>query len=82
MRVPSTFFGMLTVYFWLKGIVLDMREKTSYWFNTKTKEVEVGPQSIALDRLGPFDSRQEAERAEELVAERARRIREEDEAED
>jgi len=59
-----------------------MREKTSYWFNTKTKEVEVGPQSIALDRLGPFDSRQEAERAEELVAERARRIREEDEAED
>ena len=56
-----------------------MQEKASYWFNTKTKQVEVGPQSIALYRLGPFETADEAARAEQLIAERAQKIREEDE---
>lgn len=51
----------------------------TYWFNTRTGEVEEGPQSLALDRLGPFETREEAERANEIVAERARAWNEEDE---
>lgn len=50
----------------------------SYWFNTRTGEVEEGPQSLALHRLGPFETREEAERGPEIVAERARRWAEED----
>lgn len=59
-----------------------MRENESYWFNVETKEVEQGPQSLAINRLGPFESYQEALHAEQIIAERARRIREEDEQED
>ena len=54
----------------------------TYWFNTRTGMVEEGRQSLSIDRLGPFATREEAERAPEIVAERARRIREEDEADD
>jgi hypothetical protein len=53
-----------------------------FWFNTATREVEHGPQSLALNRLGPFETAAEALRAEEIVAERARKIAAEDEAED
>lgn len=45
---------------------------TEWWFNTKTQEVEEGPQSLAADRVGPFDSLEEASRANEIIAERAR----------
>lgn len=55
---------------------------TEWWFNTKTQEVEEGPQSLAADRVGPFDSPEEASRANEIIAERARRWAEEDAAED
>lgn len=54
----------------------------TFWYNTRTGEVEHGPQSLSLDRIGPFASREEAARGPEIVAERARRIREEDELED
>lgn len=50
----------------------------SWWFNTRTREVEDGPLSLAPDRIGPFATRAEAERAEEVVAERAREWAEED----
>ena len=59
-----------------------MAEKQSYWFNQRTGQVEFGPKSIALDRLGPFDSAEEAARAEQIIAERARRLREEEAEED
>ena len=59
-----------------------MAEKQSYWFNQRTGQVEVGPKSIALDRLGPFDSAEEAARAEQIITERARRLREEEAEED
>ena len=55
---------------------------TEWWFNTKTEQVEEGPQSLAADRVGPFDSAEEASRANEIIAERARRWAEEDAAED
>jgi hypothetical protein len=53
----------------------------SFWFNVTTGQVEQGPQSLALNRLGPFDTEAEALRAEEIVAARAREIVQEDEAE-
>ncbi len=51
---------------------------TEWWFNTKTQEVEEGPQSLAGVRVGPFASREEAARANEIIAERARVWAEED----
>ena len=55
-----------------------MQEKR-FWFNTRTRLVEEGPKSLGLDRIGPFTSREEALRAEEIVKERAQKIIEEDE---
>jgi hypothetical protein len=49
-----------------------------YWFNTKTKQVEEGPKSLGLNRIGPFTTREEAIRAEEIIRERAQKILEED----
>ncbi len=49
-----------------------------FWFNRKTGLVEVGEKSLSLDRLGPFLTRAEAERALEILAERARIARAED----
>ncbi|MEN9955563.1 MAG: hypothetical protein RL723_416 [Actinomycetota bacterium] len=46
-------------------------QQAEYWFNTHTGQVEVGKQSLALYRLGPFSTRQEAERAPEVIAQRA-----------
>ncbi|MCW2287860.1 methionine aminopeptidase [Leucobacter luti] len=54
----------------------------TYWFNTRTGEVEAGPQSLSIDRVGPFTTREEAEHANEIIAERARAWRDEDEAND
>lgn len=54
----------------------------TYWYNTRTGEVEAGPQSLSIDRLGPFATREEAARGPEIVEERARKIREEDEQDD
>ncbi|MGI8394011.1 methionine aminopeptidase [Leucobacter sp. W1038] len=51
----------------------------TYWYNTRTGEVEEGKQSLSIDRIGPFSTREEAQRGPEIVAERARKIREEDE---
>jgi len=43
-----------------------------WWYNDRTQEVEHGPQSGAQDRIGPFRTREEAERAVEIVRERSR----------
>jgi len=53
-----------------------------WWYNDRTGEVEEGPQSLSVERIGPFESREEAARAPEIVAERARRWAAEDAAED
>ena len=56
--------------------------KDEYWFNTKTQEVEVGKQSLSLDRLGPFSTFEEARNALEVIANRAAALRKEDESSD
>jgi hypothetical protein len=55
-------------------MILSMAKRSSYWFNTKTRQVEFGPKSLALYRIGPFDTPEEAARAEEIVANRGREI--------
>jgi len=46
---------------------------TAWWFNNKTGEVEEGAQSLGSDRDGPFNSKEEAERAPQIIAERSRK---------
>lgn len=45
--------------------------EVEYWFNTHTGQVEVGKQSLALYRLGPFDSYEAAKNAPQIIAARA-----------
>lgn len=54
----------------------------TYWYNSRTGDIEEGPQSLSVDRIGPFATREEAARANEIVAERARAWREEESADD
>ena len=58
------------------------RSMTQWWYNYKTKQVEEGQQSLGSDRDGPFASREEAARAPEIIAERAKRWAAEDAAGD
>jgi len=51
-----------------------------YWFNTKTKEVEFGRRSLSVYRIGPFETKQEALNAERAVAEKGKKILEEDQS--
>ncbi|QYH36045.1 methionine aminopeptidase [Salinibacterium sp. M195] len=51
---------------------------TQWWFNHKTGEVEEGPQSLGVDRDGPYDTREQAEHAPQIAAERARKWANED----
>lgn len=59
-----------------------MDESVQYWFNTATSQVEEGHKSLAINRIGPFSSREEASRALEILAARAKAQREQEEAED
>lgn len=57
-------------------------EPKEFWFNTKTNQVEIGKQSIAVYRIGPFASFEEAERALEILASKSKQWRDNDEQED
>jgi hypothetical protein len=59
-----------------------MSEESKYWFNIKTKQVEFGLKSSSLERIGPFDTKQEAANAEEIVRSRASKWLEEEKLED
>lgn len=59
-----------------------MSEEAKYWFNTKTKEVEFGLKSSSLERIGPFETEQEAANAEEIVRLRASKWLDEEKLED
>ena len=59
-----------------------MTQDKRYWYNVKTGEVEDGPQSMSIDRIGPFDTREEAANALATYEQRNRAWDEEDEAED
>jgi hypothetical protein len=51
-----------------------------FWYNHKTGEVEEGALSLGSDRDGPFDTAEDAARAPQIAAERARKWAEDDAA--
>ncbi|WP_448809955.1 SPOR domain-containing protein [Agromyces bauzanensis] len=53
-----------------------------FWYNMKTGEVEQGFQSPAPDRVGPFETREEASRALEILRANSAKWAEEEAAED
>ena len=55
---------------------------TKFWYNLVTGEVEQGFESPAIDRAGPFETRDEAMKAPELLRERSRAWAEEEARED
>lgn len=50
----------------------------SYWYNLKKDTVEFGYVAPSSDRIGPFSTFNEAEKALEIVRERSRKWQEED----
>ena len=56
-------------------------DQPEFWFNTKTNSVERGLVTAAPYRIGPFRTEQDAARALEIVAERAKAWREQDSTE-
>ena len=55
-----------------------MSDKAEFWFNLKTQQVESGPQSLSLDRIGPFLDFETAKAGPETIIARAKALREED----
>ncbi len=53
-----------------------------YWFNIRTKQVEHGLKSSSEDRIGPFESAEEAANAEAIVKARAQAWAEQERRED
>jgi hypothetical protein len=53
-----------------------------WWYNDKTGAVEQGFVSPALQRIGPFNTREEAEHALDKLRENSAKWAEEDAAED
>jgi len=53
-----------------------------YWFNIRTKQVELGLRSSSEDRIGPFESAAEAANAEAIVKARAQAWAEQERQED
>ncbi len=47
-------------------------DSTEYWwYNIRTRRVKFGLQSKSLDRVGPFETEEQAKNAPQLIAERA-----------
>lgn len=55
-----------------------MTEGTQYYYNLSTGTVEEGAQSPATERMGPYATREEAERALSTAAQRNQAWEEED----
>jgi hypothetical protein len=53
-------------------------DQPEFWFNTKTNLVEHGLLTAAPYRIGPFRTEQEAARALQIVADRAKAWREQE----
>ena len=53
-----------------------------YWYNLHTGEVEQGFVSPSVDRVGPFETRAEAERALEILRANSAKWAEEEAAEE
>ena len=54
----------------------------AYWYNARTGEVEHGLLSASRDRIGPFDTRTEAEHALEKLRENSAQWAADDAADD
>ena len=54
----------------------------TYWYNTTNGEIEHGRVSPGLDRIGPFKTKEEAERGPETVRQRAEMWKNEDATDD
>jgi hypothetical protein len=52
-----------------------------WWYNSRTGEVELGEISNKIDRVGPFDTREEAVNAPQKLRDNAQRWAAEDAAE-
>lgn len=62
-------------------MVVDSKgEPEAWWFNLKTGTAEYGRLAHALDRIGPFDSKEQALKAPAIIAERSKQWRDEDES--
>jgi len=59
-----------------------LMSENEFWFNMKTGEVESGKQSLALYRIGPFETFELAENALEIIAARSAEWLEDDEQRD
>ncbi len=73
-------YSKLTVRPTTKGRL--MSETSQYWFNIRTRQVEFGLKSSSLDRIGPFDTEDEAKNAEETIRLRSQAWLEQDKLED
>lgn len=54
---------------------------TKFWYNIHTGEVEVGFESPSVDRVGPFDTHEQAEHALQTLRENSERWAAEEAAE-
>ncbi|MFM7029554.1 MAG: SPOR domain-containing protein [Micrococcales bacterium] len=43
-----------------------------WWYNMRTGVTEFGLKSNAIDRVGPFDTKEQAEKAPEILRERSK----------
>jgi hypothetical protein len=57
-------------------------ETPKYWFNIRTRQVELGLRSSSEDRIGPFDTEAEAANAEAIVKARSEAWRTQENEED
>lgn len=48
-----------------------MSDTPKYWFNLRTKQVELGLKSSSTERIGPFESELEAANAEAIIKARS-----------
>ena len=48
-----------------------MSDSPNYWFNLRTKQVELGLKSSSEDRIGPFETEAEAANAEAIIKARS-----------
>lgn len=59
-----------------------MSDTPKYWFNIRTRQVELGLRSSSEDRIGPFETEAEAANAEAIVKARAEAWRAQENEED
>jgi len=62
-----------------RGEHISNKDKPEFWFNTKTMQVETGKQVLALYRIGPFESKEAAAHAFEILKARSEAWDKEDE---